>query len=169
MSLRSSGEPPSFTAQRLVSRESWCFTRCIRRDLSSCIFSHLALNHTNLLRFPSIRPCMPPLRRQNCKSSLQRLPALVSIMLEFLPQHILTSPTSWYYFCLPPLQGFLFSRQDPPLLSLYGSSRCIYAHKTVNNSIPMVELTIILNKQHSDTEKNKHFFKWRHRVLGSFS
>lgn len=49
MSLRLSGEPVSSTAQRLVSHESWCFTRCIRRDLGSCTArSHLALNHNNL-------------------------------------------------------------------------------------------------------------------------
>lgn len=39
MLLHSSGEPASFTAQRLVSHESWCFMRCIRRDLSNCTSS----------------------------------------------------------------------------------------------------------------------------------
>lgn len=39
MLLHSSGEPASFTAQRLASHESWCFMRCIRRDLSNCTSS----------------------------------------------------------------------------------------------------------------------------------
>ena len=91
MSLRSSGEPARFTVQRLESHESWCFMRCIRRDLANCMSSS-GLKAYQLLS---------PLYTQTCMTQLIQSPllyrhssywghlTLVNIMLEFPPKQVL--------------------------------------------------------------------------------